>query len=204
MNTKTNSNRAKKIKLLLMDVDGVLTDGKMYYIPGRGSEMVEFRAFHSQDGIGLRLLNQFGIQTGVITGRESPGTEERARNLGMTYAYQGFLSKLEPLSRILAATGLKPENVAYMGDDLTDIPVLKKAGFACAPANALPEVKKNAHAVTKKEGGLGAVRELCDFILKSQGHWGRVMECVETAHWPPIKKTPMKVVRASQQGGRGK
>ncbi|MEI7527481.1 MAG: HAD hydrolase family protein [Elusimicrobiota bacterium] len=203
MNSKANIGRAKKIKLFLMDVDGVLTDGKMYYIPGRGSEMVEVKAFHSLDGIGLRLLNQFGIMTGVITGRESPGTEERARCLGMSYAYQGFLSKLEPLARILACTGLKPENVAYMGDDWTDIPVLKKAGLACAPGNALPEVKKAAHVVTNKEGGMGAVREVCDFLLKSRGDWPRVMHCVETAHWPPIKSAPMKIVRASElKGGK--
>ena len=197
-----NAARAKKIKLFLMDVDGVLTDGKMYYIPGKGTEMVEFKSFHSLDGIGLRLLNQFGIVTGVITGRESPGTEERAKNLGMGYAYQGFLSKLEPLRQILADTGLRPENVAYMGDDWTDIPVLKKAGLACAPANAQEEVKAEAHLVTAKEGGLGAVREVCDFILRSQGHWDTVMDYVETAHWPAIKKEPMKIVRESGGGGK--
>ncbi len=197
MSPNKNRARAKKIRLFLMDVDGVLTDGKMYYIPGSGGGMVEFKAFHSMDGIGLRLLNQFGILTGVITGRESPGTEERARGLGMSYAYQGFLSKLEPLRQILADTGLKPENVAYMGDDWTDIPVLKQAGLACAPANALQEVKRASHLVTKKEGGLGAVREACDFILKAQGRWDTVMGYVETAHWPAIKKDPMKIVRES-------
>ena len=198
MKSRKNADRAKKIKLFLMDVDGVLTDGKMYYIPGKGSSMVEFKAFHSLDGIGLRLLNQFGVLTGVITGRESPGTEERARGLGMSYAYQGFLSKLEPLRRIMADTGLKPENLAYMGDDWTDIPVLKKAGFACAPANALPEVKKISHLVTGKDGGMGAVREVCDFILKSQGRWDEMMDCVENAHWPSIKQKPMKIVRKSK------
>jgi 3-deoxy-D-manno-octulosonate 8-phosphate phosphatase (KDO 8-P phosphatase) len=197
-NSRLNAQRAKQIKLFLMDVDGVLTDGKMYYIPGKGGRMVEFKAFHSLDGIGLRLLNQFGVATGVITGRESPGTEERARGLGMGYAYQGFLSKLEPLRQILAATGLKPENVAYMGDDWTDIPVLKRAGLACAPANAQDEVKRAAHLVTAKAGGMGAVREVCDFILKSQGHWDTVMGYVETAHWPHIKKEPMKIVRESE------
>lgn len=201
--TKTNAARAKKIKIFLMDVDGVLTDGKLYYAPGRGGELAEIKAFHSLDGIGLRLLNQFGVITGVITGRESPGTEERARGLGMSYAYQGFLSKLAPLERILADTGLRPENVAYMGDDWTDIPVLKRAGFACAPANALPEVKKASHFVTAKDGGMGAAREVCDFILKSQGHWKTVMGWVESAHWPEIKKDPMKVVRFSAKG-RGK
>lgn len=197
-----NTAKAKKIKLFLMDVDGVLTDGKMYYIPGKKG-MIEFKAFHSLDGIGLRLLNQFGILTGVITGRESPGTEERAKGLGMSYAYQGFLSKLEPLRRILEETGLKPENVAYMGDDWTDIPVLKQAGLACAPANSQPEVKRAADMVTAKAGGEGAVREVCDFILKSQGHWGTVMGYVETAHWPSIRKDPMKIVRKSDKK-RGK
>jgi len=200
--TKSNAARAKRIKIFLMDVDGVLTDGKMYYLPGKGKALVEVKAFHSLDGIGLRLLNQFGVITGVITGRESPGTEERAKGLGMSYAYQGFLSKLEPLEQILADTGLKPENVAYMGDDWTDIPVLKRAGLACAPANALPEVKKTAHLVTAKDGGMGAAREVCDFILKSQGHWNTVMNYVETAHWPAIKKDPMKVVRASAKARR--
>ncbi len=194
---KNNAAKAGKIKIFLMDVDGVLTDGKMYYIPGKGKEMVEFKSFHSLDGIGLRLLNQFGIITGVITGRESPGTEERAKSLGMSYAYQGFLSKLDPLRRILADTGLKPENVAYMGDDWTDIPVLKMAGLACAPANSQEEVKTAADIVTKKEGGMGAVREVCDFILRSQGHWETVMGYVETAHWPEIKRPPMKIVRGS-------
>ena len=198
--TKKAAARAKKIKLFLMDVDGVLTDGKMYYLPGRDGRMVEFKAFHALDGIGLRLLNQFGIITGVITGRESPGTEERAKDLGMSYAYQGFLSKVDPLERILADTGLAPENVAYMGDDWTDIPVRKRAGLACAPANALDEVKAAAQLVTRKEGGMGAVREACDLILKSQGHWNTVMGYVETAHWPAIKKDPMKIVRQSELG----
>ena len=202
MNTKKNIARAKKIKILLMDVDGVLTDGKMYYLPGHNGEMVEFKAFHSLDGIGLRLLNQFGIITGVITGRESPGTEERARNLGMSYAYQGFLSKLDPLMEILKDTGLKDENVAYVGDDWTDIPVLRRAGLACAPKNALPEVKTISHLITKKEGGAGAAREVCDFILKSQGHWKEIMKFVETAHWPSPDKPPMKIILHSKKGGK--
>ena len=195
---KAAAARAAKVKIFLMDVDGVLTDGKLYYIPAAGGGMVEFKGFHALDGIGLRLMNQFGIVTGVITGRESPGTEERAGGLGMSYAYQGFVSKLDPLEKILADTGLSPENVAYMGDDWTDIPVLKKAGLACAPANALPEVKKAAHFVTSKEGGAGAVREVCDLILKSRGLWDTVMGYVENAHWPPIKKDKMKIVRYSK------
>jgi len=198
VNDKKLAARAGRIKILLMDVDGVLTDGKMYYLPDHKGKMVEFKAFHALDGIGLRLLNQFGILTGVITGRESPGTEERARNLGMSYAYQGFLSKLDPMREILAETGLKEENVAYIGDDWTDIPVLKRAGLACAPANALPEVKRVSHITTKKAGGEGAAREVCDLILRSQGHWREVMRYVETAHWPSPTKPKMKVILHSR------
>lgn len=204
MNKKDLAARARGIKIVLMDVDGVLTDGKMYYIPGRGNEMVEFKAFHALDGIGLRLLNNFGIRTGVITGRESPGTEERAAQLGMTYAYLGFLSKLVPMEEILSAEGLTPRELAYIGDDWTDIPLLRRAGLACAPANALPEVKSASHFTARKEGGLGAVREVCDLILRAQGKMGEVMKCVETAHWPSPAKPPMMIVRHSERtGSRG-
>jgi len=201
MPSKKNIQKAGKIKILLMDVDGVLTDGKMYYLPDHKNRMTEFKAFHSLDGIGLRLLSQFGILTGVITGRQSPGTEERARQLGMDYAYQGFLSKLAPLEEILEDTGLKEENVAYIGDDLTDIPVLKKAGLACAPENALDPVKKICDLVALRKGGCGAVREVCDFILKSQGLWKTVMANVEAAHWPRPLKSSVKVVLCSNKRG---
>lgn len=203
MKTADAVKRARKIKILLMDVDGVLTDGKMYYLPGLDGKMVEFKAFHSLDGIGLRMLRQFGILTGVITGRESPGTEERARMLRMKYAYQGFLSKLLPLEDILSDAGLKPEETAYIGDDWTDIPVLKKVVFACAPKNALPEVKNAAHFITSKEGGSGAVREVCDFILKSQGRWTEMMKMVDSARWDPLSKEEIKIVRRSAASIKG-
>ncbi len=194
---KDAAEKAGKIKILLMDVDGVLTDGKMYYLPGRGGGMVEVKAFHSLDGIGLRLLKQFGIMTGVISGRESPSTERRAKMLRMNYVYQGFLSKLKPLEEILADAGLKPHEAAYIGDDWTDIPVLKRAGFACAPCNALEEVKTASDFVTIKEGGGGAVREVCDFILKSQGRWKEIMDLVESAVWAPLAKEEIKIVSRS-------
>ena len=162
--------------------------------------MVEVKAFHSLDGIGLRLANWFGILTGVITGRESPGTEERAKNLGMSYAYQGFLSKLGPLLEILKDTGLKAENVAYVGDDWTDIPVLKRAGLACAPSNALPEVKRVSHMVTRRAGGERAVREACDFMPRARS--AGVMRCVRR-HSSPAKP-PLKVVLKSKHERGGK
>jgi len=178
--------RAKKIKLVLMDVDGVLTDGHMYHVPGPDGRLVEFKGFHALDGIGLRLLRVFGIQTGVITGRKSPATEDRARSLCMQYIFMGFLAKIPPYEKILAQSGVKPEEVAYIGDDWTDIPVMARIGLACAPANAVAEVKKKAHYVSRQKGGSGAVREICELILKSQGRWPKIMEMVESGQWDSI------------------
>jgi 3-deoxy-D-manno-octulosonate 8-phosphate phosphatase (KDO 8-P phosphatase) len=195
---KTIIEKAKKIELLLMDVDGVLTDGKMYFIPQPTGKTQEFKSFNAVDGIGIRMLALFNISSGIITGRESEDAQERAELLAMKYAYQGFLSKTKPLEEILKDAGVKPENTAYIGDDLTDIPVLRKVGLACAPNNAIKEVRDVAHFVTEKVGGEGAVREICDLILKSQGHWDKVMEYVESAHWPTIEKNKIKIVKYSE------
>ncbi len=195
---KTIIEKAKKIELLLMDVDGVLTDGKMYFLPQQNGKTQEFKSFNAVDGIGIRMLALFDISSGVITGRESEDAQERAETLAMRYAYQGFLSKTKPLEEILKDAGIKPENTAYIGDDLTDIPVLKKVGLACAPNNAIEEVKKVSHFITEKAGGQGAVREVCDLILKSRGHWDKVMEYVETAHWPSVEKHKIKIVKYSE------
>ncbi len=186
--------RAKKIKLLLMDVDGVLTDGKMYSIPGLRGGDIEIKGFSSLDGIGLRLLRNFGVTTGLITGRRSHSTMARARNLCMRYVYQGFLSKVKPLEDIAAHAGVKFDEIAYIGDDLTDIPVMRKVGLACAPANSVNEVLKTAHFRTKRNGGDGAVREVCDLILKSRGHWPAVMKLVDEAAWEPMPKEEIIVV----------
>ncbi|MFA5161470.1 MAG: HAD hydrolase family protein [Elusimicrobiales bacterium] len=188
MKKQTIANRASKIKLLLMDVDGVLTDGRMYFLPDGSTD--EVKGFNALDGIGLRLLRNFGITTGMITGRSSGSTEERARTLAMRYVYMGFLSKLAPLEEILKETGIKAEETAYIGDDLTDIPVMRRVGLACSPANAVPEVKRCAHYIAKRSGGDGAAREICELILKSQGLWDKVLQMAETARWdklPPGK-----------------
>lgn len=195
---KSLVSRAKKIKILLLDVDGVLTDGKMYFFPRRDGKVDECKAFNALDGIGLRLLEYFGVKTGIITGRDSLSARERAETMRMSYAYMGFLSKTEPLEEILGDLKIKEENVAYIGDDLTDIPVLKRAGFACAPRNAMPEVKKAAHMVTKRSGGDGTVREVCDFILKSKGLWKEVLGRVNGAHWPEKPVPSLKVVSYSR------
>lgn len=162
---------AARIKLLLMDVDGVMTDGKLYNVPGPDGKMHETKGFDTQDGIALQWLSWKGIQTGVISGRLSPATEERCRQCHVTYVYQGHIEKIPILEEILARSGFAPAEVAYMGDDLTDVVVMRRVGLAIATANARPEVKRCAQLVTEAPGGQGAVREICELLLKSQGHW---------------------------------
>lgn len=171
--------RAARVRLLLMDVDGVLTDGRLYNVPGPDGKMVETKAFDSQDGIALQWLSWKGIKTGLISGRVSPAAEERARQCRFAYIYQGHIEKIPILEEILADAGLDPAQVAYAGDDLTDIVVMRRVGFAIATANARPEVKRCAHFVTESEGGRGAVRELAELILKAQGHWDELLRKYE-------------------------
>lgn len=160
--------KAKNIKVFLMDVDGVLTDGKIYFFYNSKGELQELKPFNALDGIGLMLLSKFNIITGIITGREAKSAEERARMLYMRYAYMGFLSKLEPLNDIMKDLNVDYKEVAYIGDDITDIPVLKRIGLSACPQNAVDEVKEVCDIVSSKEGGNGAVREICDIILNSQ------------------------------------
>jgi 3-deoxy-D-manno-octulosonate 8-phosphate phosphatase (KDO 8-P phosphatase) len=168
--------RAAKIKLLLMDVDGVLTDGKLYFIPNANEGgMVEFKGFDSQDGIGLQWCQKHGIRTGVISGRNSPATVERAKQAKMNYVYQGHTEKIPIIEEILADAKVAIEEVAYIGDDLTDVVVFHRVGFAIATANARPEVKAEAHWVTHNVGGSGAVRDAVELIFQAQGIWGAVL-----------------------------
>jgi 3-deoxy-D-manno-octulosonate 8-phosphate phosphatase (KDO 8-P phosphatase) len=170
---------AGAIRLLLMDVDGVLTNGKLFNVPGPDGKMAETKGFDSQDGIGLQWLNWHGIATGVISGRLSPATEERARQVKMKYVYQGHIEKIPILTEILADAGLEPSQVAYIGDDFTDIVIMKRVGLAIATANARAEVKQAAHYVTEKVGGDGAVREVVELLLKAQNRWGEVLKHYE-------------------------
>jgi 3-deoxy-D-manno-octulosonate 8-phosphate phosphatase (KDO 8-P phosphatase) len=173
--------RAARIKLLLMDVDGVLTDGKLYNVPGPDGKMVETKAFDSQDGIALQWLFRYGIQTGLISGRVSAAAEERARQCRMAYVYQGHLEKIPIFEEILAKSGLAPEQVAFIGDDFTDAVILRRVGLAAATANARAEVKRIAHLVTEAEGGRGAVREVAELLLKAHGHWQEILKKYEVA-----------------------
>ena len=170
---------AAGVRLLLMDVDGVMTDGKLYNVPDADGSMVETKAFDSQDGIALQWLSWHGIRAGLISGRVSQAAAERARQCKFTYIYQGHIEKIPILEEILKDAGIRAHQVAYIGDDFTDVVVMRRVGLAVATANARPEVKQAAHYVTSLEGGRGAVRETCELILKAQGHWSGLLKKYE-------------------------
>jgi 3-deoxy-D-manno-octulosonate 8-phosphate phosphatase (KDO 8-P phosphatase) len=170
---------ASKIRLLLMDVDGVLTDGRLYNVPAPDGCMAETKGFDSQDGIGLQWLAKIGITTGLISGRVSPATVERAKQCKFKYVYQGHTEKIPIITEILADAGVEPGEVAYIGDDFTDVVVMRRVGLAIATANARPEVKAIAHYVTQVPGGQGAVREVVELLLKAQGRWDEILRHYE-------------------------
>jgi 3-deoxy-D-manno-octulosonate 8-phosphate phosphatase (KDO 8-P phosphatase) len=168
--------RAKKIKLLLMDVDGVLTDGKFFYAPLAGGGMLETKGFDSRDGLGLRLAHHSGLKTGIITGRGSLVIEARAKDLGIQYLQQNALEKIEPYHRICKAARVEDDEVCYVGDDLTDLPLLTRVGLGVCVANADDFVRKYAHFCTLHVGGSGAVREAIELILTAQGKWDGILK----------------------------
>jgi 3-deoxy-D-manno-octulosonate 8-phosphate phosphatase (KDO 8-P phosphatase) len=171
--------RASRIRLILMDVDGVLTDGKYFHVPHPQGGLFEVKMFDSQDGIALQWLHRAGIKTGLISGRDAESTRERARSSRMAYCYMGSTEKLPIFQEILADSGLQPEQIAYIGDDLTDAILMKRVGLAVAVANAAPEVKAVAHYVTSAPGGSGAVREATELILDAQGLWEQILRHYE-------------------------
>lgn len=159
-----------RVKMLLCDVDGVLTDGTVFIGDGR-----EFKAFHIQDGLGLRLLQGEGIKVGWISNRPSTATQQRAEELKIDFLHQDKGSKVAAVETILFRAGLKWMDVCYVGDDVVDLGALKRAGVAIAVANAIDEVKALADYVTAVEGGHGAVREVVGLILKAQKRWDRLV-----------------------------
>lgn len=179
MNKKTSTDvikRAKRIRLVLMDVDGVLTDGHLFYIPDGKGGIGETKGFDSQDGLSVRWLKEFaGIQLGWISGRESAGVVERARILGVTYLYQNHLAKLGPFEEILRDSGVAESDIAYIGDDFGDAPIMQRVGLPIAVANARPEIKACARYVTRQPGGRAAVREVVELLLRAQGKWDAVL-----------------------------
>jgi 3-deoxy-D-manno-octulosonate 8-phosphate phosphatase (KDO 8-P phosphatase) len=166
--------RAKKIRVLLMDVDGVLTDGSIWLLSRRDGTASEIKGFSAYDGAGLKLARAAGLRTGLITGRESTAVAQRARECEIEFVYQHRATKIGALEEIMQITGAGADEVAYVGDDLPDIPVLERVGLAVAVANAAPEVKKAAHFVTSRSGGEGAVREVIELIVKAQGKWAEM------------------------------
>jgi 3-deoxy-D-manno-octulosonate 8-phosphate phosphatase (KDO 8-P phosphatase) len=168
--------RAKKIRVLLMDVDGVLTDGRIWLLSRRDGTASEIKGFSAYDGAGLKLARAAGLRTGLITGRESSAVSQRARECEIEFVYQGRATKMGSYEEILRATGASDQEVAYVGDDLPDLPLLQRAGLAVAVANAAPEVKRAAHFVTSRSGGEGAVREVIEIIVKAQGKWAEASQ----------------------------
>ena len=169
--------RARKIKLFLMDVDGTLTDGGVCLISStassEGAEAVvtEMKVFNAQDGQGLSLAHTMGIQTGFITGRRSPAVAQRAKELRVTYVYLGQAKKSAAYEECLRLAGVSEEEVAYLGDDLPDIPLAERSGLGVCVADGAPELAAVCHFVTRRRGGRGAAREVVELILKAQGRW---------------------------------
>jgi 3-deoxy-D-manno-octulosonate 8-phosphate phosphatase (KDO 8-P phosphatase) len=187
--------RARKIKLLFFDVDGVLTDGKLFFVPqGPRSQrsssdrtaqgQIEVKGFHAHDGVANSLARTAGIKTGLITRRSSETVALRARDLKIDHVYQGIADKRKCLEDIVKQEGLKPEEAAFVGDDVVDLPAMRAAGFAIAVQNARADVKKEAHYVTPHAGGEGALRDAVEYILKAQGRLKKVVEAYVGEHSP--------------------
>jgi 3-deoxy-D-manno-octulosonate 8-phosphate phosphatase (KDO 8-P phosphatase) len=163
--------RAQRIKLLLMDCDGVLTDGRLFLL----TDGEELKSFHTHDGHGIRQFHRAGLKTGIISGRRSAAVERRASELGIAFLYENVDDKTKVFEKVLAESGFSSEECAYVGDDLPDIPIMKRVGLAVAVADAVEETKQSAHYVTEQNGGHGAVREVVELILKAQGRWDELM-----------------------------
>lgn len=164
--------RAARVRLLALDVDGVLTDGRLYF----DSQGNELKAFHTADGLGLKMLQAAGITLALITGRASSMVTERARALGIEHVYQGREDKLTAFMNLLEATGIPAEETCFAGDDWIDLPVLRRAGLAVTVPAADPAVRERVHWVTGREGGHGAVREICQLLLDAQGQTEKLLE----------------------------
>lgn len=164
--------KAKHVKLLILDVDGVLTDGRIV-IDDRG---VETKCFDVRDGHGIKLLRRANIEVAIITGRQSQVVSHRARELGIDSVYQNIHDKLEVYEAILKEKGLKDGEVSFVGDDIVDLPLLRRVGFSAVVADGIEELKPYADYVSKNRGGRGAVREISELILKAQGKWPELME----------------------------
>ena len=164
--------RAARIRLLIFDVDGVLTDGSLFV----GDDGQEYKAFHSQDGHGIKMLQQYGVEIAIITGRTSRVVEHRMANLGIKHVFQGRLEKLPAFEELTQRLSVDPDDTAYVGDDVVDLPIMRRVGLAIAVQDAHPLVKQHAHWQTPRGGGRGAARDVCELLLEAQGNLQRAME----------------------------
>lgn len=158
---------ARRVRLLIMDVDGVMTDGRIYY----NAQGEESKSFYVQDGLGLKLLQASGVQLAIISGRADACVEHRARALGIDHYFGGVSNKAQALEALLQQTGLNAEACAFVGDDIIDLPALRRVGLPIAVPAASPLVQQHVRYVTGAAGGLGALREVCELILRAQGNW---------------------------------
>ena len=163
--------RAQAIRLLILDVDGVLTDGRLYF-DAKGETL---KVFHVRDGHGLKMAQRAGIEVAFVSGRRSDAAYHRAKELGISRFHEGVRDKVAVMAEIMAAMRIQPAEVAAVGDDLVDLPLMARVGLSVAVADAVPEVVAAAHWVTSLPGGRGAVREVCDLLLKAQGKWTEVV-----------------------------
>lgn len=179
--------RARRIKMIIMDVDGTLTDGTLAVLPDGD----EIKSYHVRDGLGILLAHLVGIKTAIITGKNSRALEKRAERLGIDELHQGILDKKGVLEGIMQKHGLNAEEIAYIGDDLGDLEVLKMVGLAAAVADAHPEVKKHCHFISRLNGGKGAVRELIELVLGAQEKWPEIEKKVkELSTWRARRGEP--------------
>lgn len=164
--------RVKKLKLLILDVDGVLTDGRLFF----DQQGAEYKSFHARDGHGIKMLQETGVEVAVISGRKSAVVSLRMKNLGIQHIYQGHENKVAAFEEILSLMKISAEQVAHVGDDLLDLPLMVRAGLGIAVQDANVVVKNYADCITDIEGGLGAVREVCDFIMQAQGSFDKLLQ----------------------------
>jgi 3-deoxy-D-manno-octulosonate 8-phosphate phosphatase (KDO 8-P phosphatase) len=172
----TPEDRARRIKVIIFDVDGVLTDGQIYVMPGPDGKGVEFKGYAAHDGLGISLARLGGLRVGIITKRQSQTVAIRANDLKLEFIYQGQAHKLSAMNEIVTKAGITVDELCYVGDDIVDLPILRVCGLAIATANAREQVKSACHYTTPNPGGQGAGRDAIDFILKAQGSLDRVIE----------------------------
>jgi len=181
--------RARNIKVIIFDVDGVLTDGTLTFIPKLDGTAAETKGFSAHDGLGISLARLGGLRTGIITKRQSQTVAVRARDLKLEFVYQGQAHKLAAAKQIASNAGITLDQLAYVGDDIVDLPVMRVCGLAIAPPNSRPQVLEMAHWITPNRGGHGAGRDAIDFILKAQGSLDRVIEQYLDADDPTARQS---------------